>query len=1080
MGAPAAAAPAPQPLSLINATQFAGAEYLIVTALPFAPAMQSIADWKTQKGLPAKVALIGDIEQSYTGRDNAERLHNFLQDVYFNATNGSLKYVVLGGGADVIPTRALHTDGSVVTWYTHDDVVSDIYYAGLDSDWDTNGNNTFGEYGEEDWDANVMVGRLPFNDLAQAGIMRDNLLSYERAPLVGGWMRDAVAFASVMDPPNRVNVPGDPYEYSWGEDNAIRSIWNTQPFLPPQMSLDILADYYELVGGNYSNGQDRLSNASMVAAVSGGASVVMSVTHGWVPSGRGVPEYAGLDGVSYTWGQGLTYLNASDFSNIGQLSAGFFSSCLVGNFSDPSLPTLGRFLLQPNKGFVVMVLPTDGTLRGEDEYENLGIREGNWWQSESFWQNFFQGEEPYRFGPALYQEIRDYDEHIRNDPTRTGEWWGGYRTQKAVYNLLGDPEVPIWTDVAASLDGAVVPAESYTAPNHFRAAYRDALGRPVAGATVALKGPGVYTVVQTDAEGRVDVVITPDATGTLTVTATAHNFIPRVDSVPVVPAPPDLSLERGDVVLSAESVPLGSTVRIEFTVHNLGQQASPPTNATAEDIAPGSFPELIGGAIAVSGLAPRAQATVEVNWTPTSEGVHTLRVTVDADGAVTEFDELNNQVSIVVPVSSVDLALDGSGLAFDPPAEVTPGGLLRVTGPIGVTGLVPRGYLLGYALTDASSGALVRAGNVPISTLQTSFAFQVQVPQAGNYTLTVDLDLEDAILEFNESNNRVTRPVRAGAGPTVYALPPLELVEGAGPTVLLSDLRAFVADPDTPFESLEFSAAADDPRLVVWVEGAALMGAPHPGYAGSGTLTLTVSDGRLASQGATTFDIVAVNDAPVLGALPTFSARVGEPFTYQLVASDPDGDALTFSTATPGAQVDRDTGLVTVEPDAALVGMRTLSFTVSDGSLTAQRSTTLIVLPANHAPVLPDMGPVAVTRGEPLNYTVLALDADGDPLQFAGATGSLSVTPDGRIALGAQATQALAPGTYFLVVSASDGFDTTERTVALVVSDPAGTAAAAGTAWDTSASAIGAAAFALVAAGVGLGITMGRRRRPPA
>lgn len=1069
-------APAPQPLSLINASQFAGTQYLIVTAAPFAPAMQSIADWKTQKGLPAKVALIGDIEQSYPGRDNAERLHNFLQDVYFNATNRSLKYVVLGGGADVIPTRQLHTDGSVVTFYTHDDIVSDVYYAGLDSDWDTNGNGTFGEYGEEDWDANVLVGRLPFNDVGQAGVMRDNVLSYERTPLVGPWMASAVAFASVMDPPNRVNQPGDPYEYSWGEDNAIRSVWNTEPYLPDQMSLDILADYYELVGGNYTTSQDRLSNASMVGAINAGASVVMSVTHGWVPSGRGIPEYSGADGFSYTWGQGLTYLNASQFNNLGALSAGFFSSCLVGNFSDPSLPTLARLLVEPNKGFVVAVLPTDGTLRGEDEYENLGIREGNWWQSEAFWREFFQGPDPYRFGPALYQEIRDYDAHIRNDPTRTGEWWGGYRTQKAVYNLLGDPEVPIWTDVASSFDGSTVPSESYTATQHFRATYKDALDRPVAGATVALVGPGVYTVVQTDGQGRVDVVITPDATGTMTATVTAHNYIPRVDSIPVVPAPPDLSLERGDVDLSATAVPLGATVHIAFTVHNLGQQAAPPTNATAEDIAPGAFPEVIGGAIAVPGLAPGAGATLQVNWTPTEEGIHTLRLTADADSSVAEFDELNNQVSILVPVSSVDLAIDAAELAYDPPAEVSPGGLLRVSGPIHVTGVVPRGYLIGYALTD-EAGAPVRTGNLPASTLQTSFAFHLQVPQAGNYTLSIDLDLEDTILEFNESNNHVERAVRSGAGPTLYSLPPLQLVEGAGPTVLLSDLRAFVADPDTPFESLEFAATADDARLVVWVEGAALYASPQPGYAGTGTITITVSDGRLEAQGSTPFEVVAVNGPPTLEPVPDFEVQVGDEFTYALQATDPEGDELTFSTATPGAQVDRATGLVTIAPDESRVGMWTLSFTVSDGALTASRSTTLIVLPANHPPEVPDLGPVAVTRGQGLNYTILARDADGDPITFSGATGSLAVTPDGRIELTPEATLALAAGTYLIAVNVSDGFAATEHTVALVVSDPAGPAGTPGTAWGASVQAVGAAAVALIAAGVGLGLTVGRRRR---
>ncbi len=1070
------ASPSPQPLALINVTQFADTQYLIVTASPFAPAMQSIADWKTQKGLPAEVALISDVYQSYTGRDDAEKLHHFLQDVYFNATNGSLKYVVLGGGVDIIPIRYLQTNGSIITWYTHDYVFSDVYYAGLDSSWGPDANGNYGFYGTEDWDANVIVGRLPFNDIGQAAIMRDNLLSYERAPLVGTWMRQAVAFASVMDPPNRVNVPGDPYEYAWWEDNAIRSVWNTQGYLPAQMNLDILADYYEIVGGNYTQAQDRLSNTSMMAAMNNGASVVMSVTHGWVPSGRGVPEYSGADGSSYSWGLGLTYLNATDFTNLGTLSAGYFSSCLVGNFSDPTLPNLARFLLQNNRGFVAMVLPTDGTLRGEDDFDTLGIREGNWWQSENFWRNFFEGEDPYRMGPALYQTIRDYDQQIRD--VYRNEWSGHYRTQKAVYNLLGDPEVPIWTDVAASFDTAL-PPEGYTAQHHFRATYLDGLGRPVAGATVAIQGPGVYTVVTTDAQGRIDAVIAPNGTGTLTVTATAHNFLPRVDTIPVVPAPPDLSLERDDVVMPSPSLRAGTTVTIGVTVHNLGQQASPPANFTAEDIAPGSFPEIVGGVQTVPALSPGASAALSFDWTPTGDGVHTLRLTVDGDGLVAEFDELNNQVSILVPVASVDLFLDGAALTYDPPAEVSPGGLLRVTGTLGRVGQVPRGYLIGYTLTD-ERGVLVHAANLPASTAQDSFALQLQIPQAGNYTLDITLDLEDVILEFNESNNAVARAVRSGAGPSVYAMPPLEVVEGSGPTALLTDLRAFVADPDTPFESLEFHASADTPSLQVWVEGSVLYGMPAPGFAGTGTITLVVSDGRLEAQGATVFRVVAVNDAPVFDPLPVFEVRVGETFTYPLTATDPDGDALIFATQTTTARVNRTTGVVTVTPGVALVGTHTLSFTVSDGSETVQRDTTLVVRPANAPPEVIDMGPVAVTRGEALSYTLLARDPDGDPVLFSGATGSLRVDAQGRLNLSAPATQALAPGTYFIVVYASDGIDESNRTVTLVVSDPGAAPAGPSAGWETSAPAMAAAAVALGAAGVGLGLTMGRRRRPDA
>src|SRR5258705_8144248 len=85
VAAPAGAAPVALAVT-INGTQFAGTHYLIVTPSAYASTMQSIADWKTQKGVPARVANLEDIEASYPGRDGAEQIHEFLQDVYFNGT----------------------------------------------------------------------------------------------------------------------------------------------------------------------------------------------------------------------------------------------------------------------------------------------------------------------------------------------------------------------------------------------------------------------------------------------------------------------------------------------------------------------------------------------------------------------------------------------------------------------------------------------------------------------------------------------------------------------------------------------------------------------------------------------------------------------------------------------------------------------------------------------------------------------------------------------------------------------------------------------------------------------------------
>jgi hypothetical protein len=1069
-GAEGAPTPWPTPLAAVNVTSFNGTQYLIVTAGPYGSIMQEIADWKTQKGLPARVALIEDIQSSYAGRDDAEKLHNFLQDVHFNATGGKLKYVLLGGGAAVIPIRYLHTEGNVITWYTHDDVFSDVYFAGLNSNWDHDGDMVFGEYGEEDWDANVFVGRLPFNSTAEARIAKDNLLSYEKAPQVGAWMRSAVAFASVFDPPNNDADPFDPTYYDGSEDNGLRSIQNTLPFIPAGMNVDVLADYYELTPGNYSPDNDRLDNESMVGAISAGASVVMSVTHGWVPSGKGTPEYHGFDGRVYAWGQGLTYLNATSFTNFGELSFGYFSSCLVGNFSNPSLPNFGRFVLQDNHGFVAEIVPTDGTLRGEDDYINLGIREGNWWQSENFWKNFFTGSDPYRPGPALYQGIRDYAQHIR-DVGRT-EAWGGYRTQKAVYNLLGDPEVPIWTDVALSLD-ATLPTTLYTAEQHFRATLHDNFGRPVAGATVALSGAGVYTVTATDSQGRIDVLIHPRTPGGVTVTATQHNKVPLQVVVPVVTAPADLSVEPDFVFLPSPVLRTDERVDVAFTVRNLGQQASGATDARVYVTAPGQLPQLLAGSIPVAALGPGEGATATFSWTPATDGVHVVRIVVDPADTVAEFDELNNEVDVAVPVSSVDLSIDRAAVALDPGGQVAPGSLLRVAGTVNHEGVVPRGYLVGYEVLRGD-GSAVLSGNVQASTSLTKFSFSFVLGQTGDFTLRITADAEGSIVEFNETNNVVQVPLRSGAGPTIYSIPPLLLDEDAGRVAAVADLAVFVTDPDTPFDRLLFSVGASSPELAVWVDGHQLVAMPSPDWSGNGTVQLAVTDGAYASTTAIAFAVRAAPDPPRVAAPAVVQAIVGDPVVVQLDAHDPDNDALSFASLSPGVPMGASTGRSAFVALASMVGTTTLHFTVSDGRFTVPVAVALIVFPEDAPPTLIDLGPLAVVAGHPGVWTLAAHDPEGEPVVFATTSNQVAVLADGTIVISASMSRALGPGTYRVPVSMSDGLHLSAGEAVILVT-PAPAPSGAST-YGTEPVTLVTAVSAVAAAAAGLAFTLSRRR----
>lgn len=102
------------------------------------------------------------------------------------------------------------------------------------------------------------------------------------------------------------------------------------------------------------------------------------------------------------------------------------------------------------------------------------------------------------------------------------------------------------------------------------------------------------------------------------------------------------------------------------------------------------------------------------------------------------------------------------------------------------------------------------------------------------------------------------------------------------------------------------------------------------------------------------------NAAPSISGSPASSIRVGENYSFVPTASDPDGDALTFSieNAPMWAVFDSSTGELSGSPTASNIGtVEAVSISVSDGDLSASLSPfSIVVMPetlgrANFAPM---------------------------------------------------------------------------------------------------------------------------------
>ncbi|HIF9098901.1 TPA: Ig-like domain-containing protein, partial [Photobacterium damselae] len=177
---------------------------------------------------------------------------------------------------------------------------------------------------------------------------------------------------------------------------------------------------------------------------------------------------------------------------------------------------------------------------------------------------------------------------------------------------------------------------------------------------------------------------------------------------------------------------------------------------------------------------------------------------------------------------------------------------------------------------------------------------------------------------------------------------------------------------------------------------------PNPDFNGEDSFTVVVDDGNGGTDTITvTVNVTPVNDAPV-GENVTTETQEETAVTGQLIATDVDGDNLTFK---PGTNPEN--GQVTVNADGSweyvpnpdFNGEDSFTVVVDDGNGGTDTITvTVNVTPVNDAPVGEDV--TAETQEETaVTGQLTATDVDGDNLTFKPGSdptnGQVTVNPDG-------------------------------------------------------------------------------------
>ena len=454
-------------------------EYVIITSSSFASGFQPLADWKTKKGVPARIVPLDTIYANYSGADNAERVRNFVKDA--NSTWGTM-WFLLGGqcdyenGQEVVPRRDVYYITSGVGAYPDEDSIpSDLYFSDLDGTWNADGDGTWGESTDGvDLYSDVFVGRAPARTTTHVQKFVNKTLTYEKNPPAGYLKRMLLPSAKLTSS-----------YYGEAANDEIAAI------TPTGWSDIELSERY-----------GTLSKTGVVNNINSGIGFCHFSAHG---DPYGVEFYGG--------GYFLSSSDVSSLTNGNKLGIFNAMSCFTGGLDEVSSGDCFAeyFLNSSNGGGVASIM-----------------------NSRFGWGN------PPQLGPSELIDISLYDEIFNNGVHNLGTahaiskntyvpqvTWS-YCWAWCIYelNLFGDPELPVWTDEPGNLVVAH-PDTIGEGETSFQVTVTNSKA-PVNNALVCvLKEGEVYERGLTNSSGVVTLTLSPPPSlGILFVTVTKPNYRP--------------------------------------------------------------------------------------------------------------------------------------------------------------------------------------------------------------------------------------------------------------------------------------------------------------------------------------------------------------------------------------------------------------------------------------------------------------------------------------------------------------------------------------------------------------------------
>lgn len=314
--------------------------------------------------------------------------------------------------------------------------------------------------------------------------------------------------------------------------------------------------------------------------------------------------------------------------------------------------------------------------------------------------------------------------------------------------------------------------------------------------------------------------------------------------------------------------------------------------------------------------------------------------------------------------------------------------------------------------------------------------------QAGNYQ----------VRQISQDSWNLTAPVSSTYSFTLNSGERREGINFGNAQNYVYEVRGIDADSDT----LTYSLVSAPPGATIDSQTGKLIWTPPA--TGEYAFKIKVADGKGGEDiQEYQLNVLDPNRLPSISSNPGGNATVGQNYTYQIIADNPDLDGLNFqlNQAPQGMTISPD-GLIQWTPQGNQIGAQQVKLLVKDdrGGEVEQVFTILTQgTPANpqasgnYEPVITSKAITATTRQQ-YTYDVDAIDADGDVLKYSLVAAPQGMTIDENTGLISWNPGTQTAGNYNINVRVEDGkggFDNQAFTLALSNTVPGGIS---GVVWD--------------------------------